>query len=700
MVGLSGALCLALACGRTPTSDEPKVDRTGEQHDKRPKKRVVDTKPDLTFHHRSEQFADIQILRYQVPGFERLALKQKRVLYYLYEAALSGRDIAYDQNYRHNLTIRNILEAIWRSSTKARASPEYPHFVTYIKQVWFAQGIHHNHLGTKFKPQFSKDFFRAAVLDSDPSLLPLRKGERPAQLVDRLAPIIFDPTIDPKHVNREIGVDKVKTSAVNFYEGVSEQEVLAFYAQRGKGDGASPVSHGLNSKLVKENGNLVEKTWKSDGMYGPAVREIIRWLRKASAVAETPEQNTAINLLIQFYQTGDLKTFDDYSIAWVRDTASITDFSNGFLEVYHDPLSLRGTYESLVWFEDEDASRRIATIGSHAQWFEDNSPIEHAHKKPDVVGISAKVITVVVEAGDSAPTTPIGFNLPNANWIRQTHGSKSATLGNIVAALGASNKDSGVLEAFAASPDEVARAKAHGALAAKLEVDMHEVIGHASGRLLPGVKTTTETLKSYASVLEEARSDLVALYYMMDPKLIELGLMDSFEVGKASYDAFIRTSLLEQLAQLQPGQNIESAHMRNRQLIAAWAYELGRVDNVIERVRRDGKTYFLINDYERLRELFGQLLRELQRIKSTGDYEACKHLVETYAVKVDPTLHAEVLARYQKLGVAPYSGFIQPRLVPVLSGDEITDVRIEYPTDFASQQLEYSQRYAFLPYEN
>ncbi len=689
-------LCLALAC------------QSGAQPDKPTKSApVADSKtpeapPEATrgFEHRTEQFADNQILRYEVPGFEQLSTEKKLLLYYLYEAALSGRDIIYDQKYRYNLTIRHTLEAIWRSFKGDRNADDYRHFITYTKQVWFARGIHHDYSGIKYKPEFSQEFFATAVRGSDQTLLPLREGETVDQLIERLTPLLFDPTIDAKRVNRADGVDKVKTSAVNFYEGVTEQEVLAFYSERSKGDGPTPVSHGLNSKLVKENGKLVEKVWRADGMYGAAIQEIIKWLEKAVAVAETPEQKQALELLIKYYQTGDLKTFDDYSIAWAKDNKSQTDVVNGFIEVYNDPLGFRGTFESVVSFKDPEASKRIATIGDQAQWFEDHSPIDKAHKKENVVGISAKVITVVVESGDAAPTTPIGINLPNANWIRQNHGSKSVNLGNIVAAYDESRRHSGLLEEFASTPDEITRAKAHGSLSSKLKVDMHEVIGHASGKLLPGVKTPKETLKSYASALEEGRADLVALYFMMDQKLIDLGLMSSLDVGKAAYDGYIRNGLLVQLARLELGEDIEESHMRNRQTVAAWAYEKGKADKVIERIDRDGKTYFRINDYQKLRELFGQLLAEIQRIKSTGDYEAGKALIETYGVKVDPKIHAQVLERYKKLGISPYSGFIQPRLVPVKSGDEITDIKIEYPTDFAGQQLEYSEHYGFLPVEN
>jgi dipeptidyl-peptidase-3 len=489
----------------------------------------------------------------------------------------------------------------------------------------------------------------------------------------------------------------VTSSAINFYEGVTQQEAADFYAAAAKGDGDTPVSHGLNSKLIKRDGELVEQRWKVGGMYGAAIEKMVFWLEKAAGVAENDEQRAALSALVEFYKTGELARWDEYNIAWVADTNSRIDVVNGFIEVYNDPLGYKATFESVVSIKDLASSARISTIGANAQWFEDHSPLLEQHKKKQVTGISAKVITVVVESGDTAPTTPIGINLPNANWIRQKHGSKSVNLGNIVLAYDESRKSSGVLGEFSHSEEVAARGREHGSLASKLKVDMHEVIGHASGVLEPGVKTPKETLKSYASALEEGRADLVALYYVLDPKLVELGLMPSLEVGKAGYDGYIRNGLLVQLARLELGADIEESHMRNRQLVAKWAFEHGEDEKVIERITRDGKTYFAIRDYEKLRALFGQLLRELQRIKSTGDYEAGKALIETYGVKVDPALHREVLERYKRLGIAPYSGFIQPRLVPVMEGEAIVDVKIEYPDDFAAQQLELSEKYSPLP---
>jgi dipeptidyl-peptidase-3 len=654
------------------------------------------------FEYFSEQFADARILRYQVPGFEELELQEKLLVYYLYEAALSGRDIIYDQKYRHNLAVRRTLEASLRAYEGDREDPEFQHFLTYTKQVWFARGVHHDYSSRKFEPKFSKETFAAYVKAADPKALPLEEGEDAAKLAERLTPILFDPQVDARRVNRDAGADLITDSANNFYEGVNQTQVEAFYKKQIDPRDPEPISHGLNSKLMMEDGKLVEKTWKVGGMYGPAIKQIVYWLEKASAVAENEKQKAALDLLIEFYKTGDLRKFDEYNIAWVQDTDSRVDVVNGFIEVYGDAMGYRGTWESVVSIKDLEASKRIAAIAGQAQWFEDNAPIDDSHKKKDVVGISAKVITVVVEGGDAAPTTPIGINLPNANWIRTKHGSKSVNLGNIVHAYDEGKKggSGSALEEFAASPEEVARVKKHGALAHTLHVDMHEVIGHASGRLNEGVGTTKETLKGYASALEEGRADLVGLYFVMDPKLVELGLMPDLDVGKAAYDNYIRNGLMVQLSRLELGDQIEESHMRNRQMVAAWAYEKGEADRVIERVERDGKTYFVINDYDKLRALFGELLKETQRIKSEGDYDAGKALIENYGVKVDPKLHEEVLERYASLGIAPYGGFIQPRLVPVKEGEEIVDVKIEYPDSFEQQMLEYSESYSFLPTVN
>ncbi|MFB9865522.1 dipeptidyl-peptidase 3 family protein [Rufibacter immobilis] len=656
---------------------------------------------DKDFKYVTEQFADLRILRYRVPGFENLSAQQKELLYYLYEAALSGRDIIYDQNYKHNLRIRRTLDAIVKNKRDRSTSPDWEKFMVYTKRVWFANGIHHHYSANKMLPEFSQEFLASSIRKVPANQLPLQKGETVESFTKWLTPILFDPNLDAKQVNKASGEDLIKTSAVNFYEGVTQKEVEAFYAKKDVKNEPRPVSHGLNSKVVKENGQLVEKVWKVDGMYGPAIQRIVFWLEKAVAVAENNEQRLALQKLVEFYRTGDLKVFDEYNIAWVKDVNSAVDVVNGFIEVYDDPLGLKGSFESVVSFKDEEATKRIKAIGDQAQWFEDNSPLLPQHKKKNVVGITAKVITTVVEGGDAAPATPIGINLPNANWIRKEHGSKSVNLGNIVHAYNESaNSGGSALSEFAYSQEEIDRAKKYSSLASDLHTDMHEVIGHASGQINPGVGTPKQTLKNYASTMEEGRADLVALYYVMDPKLVEIGVMPSLEVGKAEYDGYIRNGLMTQLSRLAPGEKIEEDHMRNRQMVAAWAYEKGRKDNVIERVTKDGKTYFKVNDYQKLRDLFGQLLRETQRITSEGDFKAAEKLVETYGVKVDPALHKEVLQRYSKLNIAPYQGFIQPKLTPVVNNGKVVDVLVVYPDNFTQQMLEFGEVYNLLPHYN
>jgi dipeptidyl-peptidase III len=654
----------------------------------------------------AETFEDVQILRYRVPGFEALPRQQKELAYYLYEAALSGRDIIYDQKHRDNLAIRRTLEAIFASYTGDKTSPAFDKLETYAKLFWLSDGIHHHNSTRKLEPKLSFEEFSELVKKSDQKRLPLEQppveGGEPTVdgLLARLKPVIFDPKVDAIQVNRASDADLIADSANNFYQGVTQKEVEAFYKQRMDPKDPRPISHGLNSKLVRQDGKLVERVWKLGGMYGPAIEKIVFWLNKAVGVAENPKQKRALELLIRYYQTGDLKTFDEYSVAWVQDVDSRIDVINGFIETYGDALGYRASWESVVSMRDVERSKRIATIGNAAQWFEQHSPIADAHKREKVVGISAKVITVIVEAGDAAPTTPVGINLPNANWIRKEHGSKSVFLGNIMDAYEVARKQGGVLEEFAASEEEKARAKKYGEIASALKVDMHEVIGHASGRIEDGVGTPKETLKNYASALEEARADLVALYYVMDPKLIELGVMESLEVGKAAYDAYILNGLLVQLARVPLGENIEQSHMRNRHMISSWAFEQAKADKAIERIERDGKTYFVIRDYDKLRALFGKLLREVQRINSRGDFAAGKKLIETYGVKLEPELHREIRDRYAKLKAKPFSGFIQPRLVPIRSGDEITDVKVEYPDDFTEQMLFYGKEYSFLPTYN
>ncbi|MFQ5602408.1 MAG: dihydrofolate reductase [bacterium] len=652
------------------------------------------------FKYQTEQFADLRILRYQVPGFEDLSVPQKELLYYLYQAGLSGRDIIYDQNFKHNLSIRRTLEALVETFTGDRTTEEFKQFMDYTKRVWFSNGIHHHYSTMKILPEFSEAYFRELVANAPEGKFPVENGESVADLVNRLVPIMFDPQVAAKRVNLDPEVDLVARSANNYYEGVTQKEVEAYYNKTMDKSDPTPISYGLNSKMVLENGRVTEKTWKVGGMYTQAIEKIVYWLEKASAVAVNEQQKAALDKLIEYYKTGDLRIFDEYNIAWVQDTASTVDVINGFIEVYGDPMGYRGAYESVVSFKDLAATKRIAAIGKQAQWFEDHSPIADEHKKANVTGISAKVITVVGESGDASPSTPIGINLPNSNWIRAKHGSKSVSLGNIIDAYSEASKTSGTVEEFAFSEHEIELEKKYGTLSDNLHTDMHEVIGHASGKLNEGVGTPKETLKNYASALEEARADLVALYFILDQKLIDIGVMPSTDVGKTAYIGYIRNGLMTQLRRIQPGENIEEAHMRNRQMVAKWVYEKGRADNVIEKKIKDGKTYFVINDFQKLRELFGQLLREVQRIKSEGDFAAGKALIETYGVEVDKALHKEVLDRYAKLNIAPYSGFINPKLVPVMQGDKIVDVKIEYPDDFTEQMLEYARMYSFLPNYN
>lgn len=689
-----------LACART---DRAPAEPGAPAAQAKPEKEAEETSEPSAkaddFEHFAEQFADVRVLRYQVPGFDELSVEQKKLLYYLSQAALSGRDIIWDQNYRHNLAVRRTLEAIAESYAGDKDVDAYGDFQTYAKRVWFSNGIHHHYSMKKILPEFEQAYFAELVRNSDAGRLPLQDGESVDAFITRMTPIVFDPKLDAKRVNLDPKADLIATSATNYYgPKVTQKDVERFYRKKIDEKDPTPVSWGLNSQLVKgKGGKLQERVWKVGGMYDPAISKIVYWLRKASEVAETDAQRKALELLVSYYETGDLEKFDEYSIAWVGDTQSRVDVVNGFIEVYGDPMGYRGAYESVVSFKDLEATKRIDAISKQAQWFEDNSPIAKPFKKESVKGISAKVITVVTEAGDAAPSTPIGINLPNSNWIRAEHGSKSVNLGNIVHSYAESSKTSGVLQEFAASEAEVERAKTWGDLADNLHTDMHEVIGHASGKLAPGVATPKETLKNYSSTLEEARADLVALYYLMDPKLVEIGVMDDLEVGKAAYDDYIRNGLLVQLARLELGEDLEEAHMRNRQMIAKWVLEKGEPEGVVQKKVVDGKTFFVVNDYDKLRGLFGQLLAEVQRIKSEGDYEAGKALVETYGVKVDPEIHREVKSRYEALNIAPYAGFIQPKLVPVKEGDEIVDVKIEYPDDFQTQMLEYGEAYSLLP---
>ena len=642
-----------------------------------------------------ERFADVRLLRYQVPGFAELDLRHKELLYYLYEAALSGREIIYDQKYRYNLSVKRTLEQVVRHYAGDRDASEFKALELYLKRIWFANGLHHHYSNEKFVPGFDFAALQRMVKGTPAGRFPVRSGRSVDDLLDEIRPAMFDPAFDAKLVSKG-GGDVLASSAINYYgRGLTQQEVSAYYAGRLAANDPEPVSLGLNSTLEKSGAGLVERVWKIGGRYTEALERVVHWLRKAIAVAESEPQRVALDKLVAYYTSGDLRDWDEYNIAWVEDKDSVVDAINGFVEVYHDPLGMRASFESVVSFRDPVATRRIAAIAAEAQWFEDRSPIFERHKKTDVKGITGRVITVVIESGDCAPATPIGINLPNADWIRTQHGSKSVSLGNVVAAYDAVR--GGADREFAWDAADVERGARYAALSSELHTDMHEVIGHASGQIEPGVATLYETLKNYGSTIEEARADLVALYYAIDPKLVELGLMPSIEVGQVEYERYIRNALQLQLYRVPRGGDVEEDHMRNRQLVGAWCYEQGKPGNVIERRERDGKTYFIVNDFVRLRELFGELLRELQRIKSEGDYAAARDLVERYAVKVDPQMHAEVLERYATLDIPPFAGFMGPRLVPVRDGERIVDVKLEYPEDFGSQMLEYAEKYAFLP---
>ncbi|MCC6372982.1 MAG: dihydrofolate reductase [Bacteroidia bacterium] len=664
-----------------------------------PKDSVVTAPTTDDFNYVAEQFADLRVLRYQIKDFDKLPLQTKTLLYYLSEAALCGRDINYDQNYKHNLIIRTTLEAMLSTDSHDRGSDNFKKLEVYAKRVWFSNGIHHHYNNDKFIPECPQDFFEHALGHVPDSLLPLAANQSKMDFIKFVSPLIFDPAIASKKVSLDSKTDLVQSSAVNFYEGVTQKEVSAFYAaQVNKASSDNPM-YGLNSKVVKENGKLVEKLWKVGGMYDAAISKIVFWLEKAITVAENDKQKAALEALVKFYKSGSIADFDLYNIAWVKDTESAVDVVNGFIEVYQDPLGKKGSFESVVSIKDFEASKRIATIGANAQWFEDNSPIMAQHKKKNVTGISAKVINAVTEAGDAAPSTPIGINLPNNEWIREKHGSKSVNLGNIVEAYEHAAGGSVVNEFY--YNDEIRkRVSDYASLADKLHTDMHEVIGHASGQIENGIGQPHETLKNYASALEEGRADLVALYYLMDQKLVDLGVMPSLDYGKAAYDEYITKGLIVQLARIKPGKDIEEAHMRNRKMVAAWAFEKGAKENVIEKKMENGKTYFVVNDYNKLRVLFGELLKEIQRIKSQGDYKAGQALIENYGVKIDQALHKEVLERYAKLNIAPYAGFIQPKLVPSMEGDKIIDVYVQYPESFTSQMLEYGKKYGFLPVNN
>ena len=692
---ISGAVAICMASLFILSCNDNTATQTETVHDS-----IIVKTPvyDTAFTVEAESFADLQMLRYQVPGFNDLPLQQKQLSYYLYEAALCGRDIIYDQKSKYGIMLRKTLETMYSTYHGDKTSEDWKKLEEYCGRVWFSNGNYHHYSNDKFIPACNYGYFMQVAKNSDSSLLPKDAGETTEAFLVRIKPVVYDLKFQPKLVNLSPNIDNVAASSVNFYEGVTQKEVEDFYSRFDTKTNAP--SWGLNSKLMKENGQVTEKIWKVGGMYSPAITKIVGWLGKAALVAENEQQKKAIELLIQYYNTGNLKTYDEYNIAWVSDTASRIDVVNGFTEVYLDPIGKKGSYESVVSMKDQAATMRITAIANQAQWFEDNSPLMPEHKKKEVKGITAKAISVIVQSGDAAPYSSIGINLPNSEWIRKDHGSKSVSLSNIIYSYNAASAKGGMLTEFGLNDTVKQRIIQYGNLASDLHVDMHECIGHASGQLNPGVETTDKTLKNYASCLEEARADLVALYYIMDQKLIDIGVSPSLEVGKAEYDSYMLNGLMTQLTRLKPGAQVEEAHMRNRQLNARWVYEKGKTDKVVEFVKNNGKTYVRINDYTKLRELFGQLLREIQRIKSEGDYTAGKNLVETYGVKVDAILHAEILKRYATLNTKPYRGFIQPKLIPVMSGDKITDVKLEYPQSFYQQMIEYGKNYGLLPVKN
>ena len=651
---------------------------------------------DKNFNYHVDRFADIEVLRYEVPEFDRLSLNQKKMIYYLSQAAQSGRDIIWDQNGRYNLQIRKLLENIYTGYKGDRESKDFKAFEKYLKQVWFGNGIHHHYSTDKFVPEFSESFFKAQVDALPDSQLPLNPGESREDMVATLTKVIFDPGYMQKRVCQDGTVDVVANSASNLYgEGVTQAEVEEYYARLKDPSDPRPVSYGLNAKVVKEDGKIKEERYHLNGLYGPAIAKIVYWLDMAKGVAENEAQKNYITKLIDYYVTGDLRLFDEYSILWAEDTASDVDFVNGFIESYGDPLGMTGSWESYVNFRNNKSTSRTKTISDNAQWFEDHSPVDPRFRKPKVKGVSAKVINAAMLAGDAFPSTAIGINLPNANWIRAEHGSKSVTIENITEAYDMASHGNGFNEEFVLRAEDRERMERYGKLADDLHTDLHECLGHGSGQLAPGVKGGE--LKSYGSTLEETRADLFGLYYLGDPKLVELGLIPSLDVAKAGYAKYILNGMMTQLARIEPGKNVEESHMRNRKLICEWCYERGKADKVIELVKENGKTYAVVNDFGKLRDLFGQMLREVQRIKSEGDYEAGKTLVEQYAVTVDPELHKEVRDRYYALDIEPYGGFVNPEYELVEKDGRIVDVKISYPADYVGQMLGYAKDYSFLP---
>ncbi len=655
-----------------------------------------DNKSNNLFNYKVDQFADLEVLRYQVPEFEKLNLKQKELIYFLSQAALEGRDILFDQNFKYNLVIRKTLEVIYLNYNGNKNAEDYKKFEIYLKRVWFSNGIHHHYGEEKFLPDFSKEFFINSVKSISPGQLPLVKGESVDSFINKLVPVMFDPELYAKKVNQDIKTDIIKTSANNYYEeGLTQKEVENFYSEMQNPNDSTPIAYGLNSRLVKENGKLTEKTWKVGGLYSEAIERIVKWLELAENVAENQQQKKVIQLLIEFYQTGDLKKYDEYSIAWVKDTDSRIDFVNGFTETYGDPLGFKASWESIVNFKNTEATKRTEIISDNAQWFENHSPVDKRFKKEKVKGVSAKVITATMLGGDCYPSTPIGVNLPNSNWIRKHYGSKSVTIENITEAYDKASLGNGFNEEFVWSDKEIKLMADYGFMTDNLHVDLHECLGHGSGQLLPGV--SSDALGVHGSTIEEARADLFGLYYIADSKLIELGLLKDKDAYKAEYYKFLMNGLMTQLVRIEPGKTIEESHMRNRSLIAHWILEKGTPEKVIELVKKDGKTYVVINDYKKMRDLIGQLLAEIQRIKSEGDFNSANSLVEKYAVPVNQELHKEILERYKKLNLSPYKGFINPvyETVKDKKGD-ITDIKIHYNENYTEQMLRYSKEYSSL----
>jgi len=656
----------------------------------------VVTEDSTAFEVKVDRFADLQVLRYQVPGFENLTTKQKALVYYLSQAALSGRDIIYACNYKHNIQIRRTLEEIYQKYQGDKTSENWKAFEVYLKRIWFSNGIHHHYSEKKINPDFDANYFSELVANTPNAEWPTIEGETAEEMLEKLKPVMFDPTIEAKKVVKDKGVDKIQASANNYYgDGVTEAEAINHYKSQMVDGDETPVEYGLNSRLVKQDGELVDLTYKVGGLYSGALEKIVYWLGKAKGVAENDKQAKHLEMLIEYFTTGSLEQWDATNMAWVNSTEGDIDFILGFIEVYGDAIGYKGAFEGVIEIKDFEASKRMQTMSENAQWFEDNSPIMDNHKKEDVVGVSYKVVNVAMESGDAAPSTPIGVNLPNSNWIRATHGSKSVSLGNIVQAYSDAS-GSGSVDEFYYTEEMAERRKKHGKLAGKLHTAMHEVIGHASGKINEGVGTPKETLKNYSNTLEEARADLVALYYIYDQKLVALGLMETLDVGKAEYDGYIMNGLMLQLRRLEEGDNVEEDHMRNRQLIAKWVMEKGAEENVVERVEKEGKTYFIVNDYDKLRGLFGDLLREIQRIKSEGDYDAAEALVEGYGVVADQDLMKEVKERYEQFNLAPYSGFVQPTLKPTFDGDQLTDLEVLHDQGYAEQMLYFSKNYSFL----